>query len=697
MSRIRGGFVLSLSLSVAAPAMSQAVPDAATSSPTSGTRRFTPTDFAQFDPVSALEMVRRVPGFSIAQDDGKRGFGDSAGNVLIDGDRPSSKSDDIFTILSRIPANQIEYIELTESAGGDGELRGRAQIVNVVRKKSNKLNGTYEVAAAVGEVGGFAPFASGSLAFRRGASDIELNAKYLKDEVFGKGPEDFFDGAHHLIERRYYNGHGGFEEASFGGKIKTKMGGTKLNANGKIGWKAGFDNRLGAITNPQTTRIGTEDLQSIGPDWDLGYEIGGDVEFPLGKKLTSKVIGLWGREKERSGTTVDTTRVGLPLTSFAVANDAAASEGVLRVQNDWSGIKQHSIQFGIEFAYNQLRSSLVQSNNVGGALTLIPASNVLVTEKRLEPFVSDVWSISPKWKLEAGLVFEASTLRLTGDSRANRSLQFAKPRLVGTWTINKKTSMEFRAEREVAQLDFGDFATSIDLSAGNQVGAGNADLVPEQTTTFSAILRHKFMSRGSIQLQGNYVRINDTQDLIPVYVRDAAGNVVASFDGVGNIGKSTRWDAEAEITLPFAWLGIPGLEVKWVAHYHNSRVTDPVTGLHRRMSHRPLWHQDWDLRHDIGKTGFAWGMRVFAADRSDAYFINQIRYQAQQPQFNIFVEYKKFKYGTLKFEVLDATESSFFRKRHFFQGTRASNVLTSFIERERRLDRRYQVSLSGKF
>ncbi len=697
MNRIREGFLLSIALLSAAPASAQVSEQPPQPAPAGGTRRFTPADFAQFDPVNALEMVRRVPGFSIAEDDGKRGFGDNAGNVLIDGDRPSSKSDDIFTILSRIPASQVDYIDLTESAGGDGELRGRAQIVNVVRKKSAKLNGTYETAIAIGEKGGFAPFASASLAFRRGKSDFELNAKYLKDEVFGEGPEDFFNGAHQLIERRTYNGHGGYEEASVGAKIKSSIGGAKVNLNGKIKWNAGFDHRLGAITNPLGNRIGTEDLRSFGPDWDLGYEVGGDVEFSLSKKLKTKVIGLWGTESEHEGTTVDTTRIASPLASFSVDSRGKASEGVLRVQNDWSGIKNHAVQFGVEFAYNRLRARLAQANNVGGAQTLIPASNVLVSEKRIEPFVSDVWSVSPKWKLETGLVFETSTLRLTGDSRARRSLQFVKPRLVGSWTIDKLTSMEFRAEREVAQLNFGDFASSIDLSAGNQVGAGNADLVPEQTTTFSAILRRKFMSRGSVQLQANYVRVNDTQDLIPVHVRDAGGNIIASFDGVGNIGKSTRWDLEAEITLPFDWLGIPGLEVKWVAHYHQSRVTDPVTGLNRRMSHRPLWHQDWDVRHDIGKTGFAWGAKIFANEGSDAYFINQVRYTWQQPQFNLFVEYKKFKYGTLKFEVLDATQSTFHRKRFYYQGTRASNVFTDFIERERRLDRRYQFSISGKF
>lgn len=67
-----------------------------------GNRKFDPAFFATYAPVTALDMVRRIPGFSIDQREGRRGFGENAGNVLIDGDRPSTKSDDIATILSRI-------------------------------------------------------------------------------------------------------------------------------------------------------------------------------------------------------------------------------------------------------------------------------------------------------------------------------------------------------------------------------------------------------------------------------------------------------------------------------------------------------------------------------------------------------------------------------------------------------------------
>lgn len=687
-------------LLLAQPASAQADNSSQTATQT-GSRRFTLADFQQFSPVNALDMVARIPGFSINTDNGRRGFGDNVGNVLIDGDRPSTKSDDIETLLIRIPASQVDYIELIESAGGDGEARGQAQIVNVVRKKGGKASGTYEADLTASDRGGAVAFGKGSVSLRRGQSVIDLNAGYFENEARGSGPEDFFDGQRNLIERRTYRGLGGYRELTMGAALKTKWGDAKINTNGKFTLNEGFDRRLGPITGPTGLAIGLEDLRTKGPIRDFGYELGGDVEFALAKKLTTKLIALWRQEPNSNLTTVNTSFVARPTTFFSALSKERENEAIFRVQNDWTGFKNHAVQFGTEIAYNQLKSNLLQSSGAGTIVTPLPASNVTVKELRLEPFVSDVWSISPALKLEAGLVFETSTLRLSGDSGAKRSLHFFKPRLIGTWTINPLATLELRAEREVAQLDFSDFATSVDLSQDNLVDAGNANLLPEQTTTYATLIRQKFMERGSIQLELNYQTLKDTQDLVPITIRNAAGLITSRFDGSGNIGDSQRWNAELEITLPFDWitkrLGIKGMEVKYVGHYHGSRVTDPVTLQNRRASRRPEWHQNWAFRHDMAKSGISWGFTVFERAPSRLFFFNQISEVRVTPDLSLFVEYKKLKIGTIQLQVFDATSLLFERDRTFFRETRASGEITRIIERDRRIARRVQLSLSGKF
>jgi len=79
-----------------------------------GKKVFVPADFAQFAPRTALDMLNRVPGFSIKEEDEDRGLGEASGNVVIDGQRLSGKSNDVITELSRIPAANVERIEVVE-------------------------------------------------------------------------------------------------------------------------------------------------------------------------------------------------------------------------------------------------------------------------------------------------------------------------------------------------------------------------------------------------------------------------------------------------------------------------------------------------------------------------------------------------------------------------------------------------------
>lgn len=677
----------------------EAVGDVSPVTAKSGTRRFTPDFFTTFAPVTALDMVKRIPGFSINEGDGRRGFGENAGNVLIDGDRPSTKSDDIITILSRIPASQVEHIILSEQAGADTETQGQGQVVNIVRKRTAKVNGTYEANIVAGTRYGFQPSVNASATLRRGDTSYELNLSSYSERVYGFGPEDFKTGTGALIERRFYSGKGGYDQVALGGAIKTKLGDTKVNLNGQVRWSDGFDIRDGIYFNNVGTVTGSELLLRGGPVSDINYELGGDVEFSLLTKINTKIVVLYRSAEESNDSSIEVTRAGQPVTLFETRSRNKPTEAVLRMQNDWSGSGRHAIQFGAEVAYNRLDARFSVANSVAGAVTNFPASNVLVEETRIEPFVSDVWTVGSSWKIEAGAIAEFSKLNLSGDSAAARSFAFIKPRAIATWTINPQTTLELRAERQVAQLDFNEFATSVDVTVGNQVDAGNADLVPEKTTTLSALIRHKFLERGSIQLRGEYQSVTDTQDLVPITLRDAAGNVTAQFDGTGNIGKSSRWNGELEITLPLDWLtkpaGFSGVEVRYVGHYHGSRVTDPVTGFNRRMSNRPLWHQQWDVRYDATDLGLVYGASFSVQESNYAYFFNETRRQTDGTRTALFIEYSKFKLGTIKLQVIDMP--GFHRDRFIYSGTRASNNLAQIVNRERHLDPLIQLTLSGKF
>ena len=111
--------------------------------------------FAEFAPVTAQDMLDRIPGvgtptggpsfggggrprgviFGRGPAGGGRGFGggQSGGNeILINGKRTAGKTNNTSGQLDRIAADQVEYIELIRGTSGDLDVRGSGQVINVV-------------------------------------------------------------------------------------------------------------------------------------------------------------------------------------------------------------------------------------------------------------------------------------------------------------------------------------------------------------------------------------------------------------------------------------------------------------------------------------------------------------------------------------------------------------------------------------
>ena len=103
----------------------------------SGSIQYEAEFFSQFSPRTAFDMIRQVPGFTLQEVDlEKRGYAAAAGNVLIDGEYPSNKSQTLEDILQRIPANQVVRIEVWRSDSGELGSNRSSTLANIVRSRS---------------------------------------------------------------------------------------------------------------------------------------------------------------------------------------------------------------------------------------------------------------------------------------------------------------------------------------------------------------------------------------------------------------------------------------------------------------------------------------------------------------------------------------------------------------------------------
>jgi outer membrane receptor protein involved in Fe transport len=101
--------------------------------------------FAQFEPVSVGDQLRRVPGVAFTSDIGEsdspqlRGLGDGYTQVLVNGRPIPGAGNDRTVFVDRIPAEIIDRIEIVRSPSADIDSQGVGGTINIILKDGASL------------------------------------------------------------------------------------------------------------------------------------------------------------------------------------------------------------------------------------------------------------------------------------------------------------------------------------------------------------------------------------------------------------------------------------------------------------------------------------------------------------------------------------------------------------------------------
>ena len=92
--------------------------------------------FDQFNPITANDMLARIPGLTIGGGgdfDGSvgRGLG-TRGNILINGQRIAGKGNSASDQLDRLTAAEVERIEIIRNTASELNVRGASEVINIV-------------------------------------------------------------------------------------------------------------------------------------------------------------------------------------------------------------------------------------------------------------------------------------------------------------------------------------------------------------------------------------------------------------------------------------------------------------------------------------------------------------------------------------------------------------------------------------
>lgn len=695
--RLLGGCaLLSLAWTVTAHAQQQAEANSATPPPspqatveTAGRATYQADYFRIFSPANALEVIRRVPGFTLdngAQD--VRGFGGAAGNVVINGARPSSKDDTLETILARIPAQRVLRVEVGSGEQFGAEFAGRAQVANLVLSNAGGLAGNIDIELRRIWTGDVDPQGSISALLRRGPSTFNVSVGYNNRHTFEEGSDTLTNlPSNSLFEFRRKTNDIYERQAFISGSWALDNGENRTaNLNGRFATTEFELNQTNDVF-PVGGTVRDDRLSQFyeGENW----EIGGDITRPLfGGGL--KLIGLATR-RTRENADVSLNRVrGDVIGGFEQFVNDVRDERVLRLVWSRSVPSGWTVEAGAEGAYNSLDSDVqLFSIGSGGARSRIdlPIDQALVEEYRGEVFINAGRSLAPNLRFDAGLTLEGSRLTVTGDTEAERQLRFFKPRLVLDWRPSGTTlRTQLALTRTVAQLDFYDFISAAEL-ANDRVSSGNANLLPQRAWEVLATFEQPILGDGLAKLELGYQAIEAVQDRVPT---------PEGFDAPGNLGNGTLMFARATLDAPLTRLGIRGGRLTVNSTIRDTSVQDPYTLQDRFFSDQTKWNMEARFRQDLGQ--YAWGISYFGSPRRFFFRRDEIDVpNGLEPFTELFFEYRPSRATTFTLLFENLFEVAGTRDRTFFRPDRTNPNPFLFEFRERNAHTAVSLRLRHSF
>ena len=473
--------------------------------------------FASMGLSTAYDMVLRVPGFSF--DDGAtvRGFAGAAGNVLIDGLRPASKTEDLIAILQRIPASDVERIDLIRGGAPGIDMQGKTVVANIVRRHAKGFSGTATLWYYEPEDLAFDPGTRLQGTWRRGEQTFEaaVEAEQGHDGSQGSGPHDIFGPTGQRIDSSQtfsvapnwlYKGSTAYEAPLLGGRLRATLMVEDQPYHEFV------------LDQFAVTRRQVEQMRLDQADAELGLHYNRD----LNQQVSLELLGLQ-HLGDFSSTQVFRTATDNQAFSLGDTSGESIARGVLH----WRPTTSLDVDAGGEFAFNWLTTRTRFTDQ--GAPVAVPAGDVHVEEKRGEAFATATWRATSTLAVEAGVRVEESTISSTGDVALTKTLVFPKPRLVVSWSPDAADQVRVRVEREVGQLDFNAFVANAALN-GNGVTAGNPNLSPQQDWAFEAAWDHHFWNDGVVSITARQLELRDVVD------RSRCSAPSGVFDEPANIG-----------------------------------------------------------------------------------------------------------------------------------------------------------------
>jgi hypothetical protein len=581
--------------------------------------------FVEFRPITALDMIGRIPGFQFDGGSSGRGFAGTVGNILIDGERPPVRSDSLQSILSRIPASQVERIDIVRAGAGGIDMAGKAVVANVIRRPERGLSGSVSATLQASTEGRLNPNFNLQIQRQAGGRSIEaaLNA------YGGSGTDNGFR------ERRSQDGQllllGGSDGVfDYGGAEATSvyegpLGGGRVRLNGLIqksysGYE-GSDLLLVPAGEERNLSDFNRTRAEVGARWTRSLPLGMTLEMVGSQQYSqSDSVGEYNTPDFTSGSVNEET---------SAESIGSASVKFASLATPWGEI---DFETGSEIAFNFVESAT--SFRFNESSLLLPGDDTRVEELRSESFVSAVWAPRPNLSITTALRYERSRITAEGSGgTAETNLSFLKPRLNVSWTPRPNHSLAFRLERNVDQLSFGAFRASAAFATGI-FGRGNPDIRPAQTWIGSVRYERVFDRQGSFVAELTHEELDEVLGQVVVVEALPGETQPRTFNVTRNVGTARRDTARLTGRLPLDRFGMSGGIASASVQVRKSETEDPVTFVDRRLSGEQPTSWSLGLSQNLAGQKITWSLSISSGQSSRSFGPSTVSTFSNNPSFS---------------------------------------------------------------
>tara|TARA_B110000438_G_scaffold69378_1_gene69630 strand:- start:282 stop:2465 length:2184 start_codon:yes stop_codon:yes gene_type:complete len=675
--------------------------------------------FIQFAPVSVSDMLDRIPGIGMVLNGatadldrrfggGDRGLGGSS-QILIDGKRLAGKSNEARTQLSRLAAEEVDYIEIVRGTSSELDVQNSGQLINIVLLRASSRNSySAELGLRHFQDGTVEPEGTFSVTGQRGgfnylvSTDIAPGYRVEESQELSLYPDLRFK---EII------------------KLEREIEQTNYSLNSSLSWNFGESDRFALnllysqndppselfreITNFDGVSPATSYEHERTPANADNWEIGGDYErnFDSGAKYKLLFIAndkSEGAARER----FDFLNIGdTENKNLFLDTSGNYKEKIVRTSYTWNTAASQGLELGIEGAQTTQDSALLLGLPLGGissaefgGLTPVNLPNAISTveEIRYEGFAVHNWRISPRMSLQSSLVAEYSEIEQKGDVNNKRDFDFLKPKVDFIYDISNAFQFRFSLEKFVSQLSFGDFSRNTNQQDEDKdTIAGNPELEQRQSWRYTANFDYRLPNDGGV-LNSRLFYYDFDGDIGRIDISKSPAELESTNGNVGD-GKVLGLNLDASIRLGI--LGLPQALLTGGLLVQKAEISDPLIAKKRRVVPYDRGNIRLGFRHDVSRWNLNYGFNYRDGIDGNRPFwdIDNVLFIGSRSNLMVFVEKTGWRGLTFRFEAINALDHVQKQERRRFYGYLRDEILSE-IERFYVTDGvRYTFKVRGTF